>query len=100
MCIRDRLGPGGRPQLATVLAGCDFALYAPPPPITPDSEEDRVAIVNADVAAHYMTPKLFGLFEPRQRKFPVSKSATTGNPEDDYNGTSSDWMHVLTRRTE
>ena len=62
--------------------------------------DDRVALVNAEVAANHMTPQLFALFEHRQRKFPVSKSATTGNPADDDNKTSSDWMHVLTRRTE
>lgn len=95
--LEPQIGPDGRTGLTNILAGCDFAVYARPPGPTPGTDEDRIAIVNEKVAAQFMTPRMFALFAGPSMRFPVSKSATSGDPTEDLNGPSSDWVRVLVR---
>lgn len=92
------LGPEGRRGLARAVSECDFALYAPLPPLPPGTEDQRAALVNVDTASHYMTPELLSLFERPARQFPVSKSALSNDLFEDYNGISADRVQVLVRR--
>jgi len=80
----------GRRGLATTLKGCNFALYVPQAPVDPALRESRLAIVNEEYAARYMTPKLLRLFPGPRRGFPVAPDA---EPSTDTG--SGDWVIVL-----
>jgi 4-amino-4-deoxy-L-arabinose transferase-like glycosyltransferase len=91
------LGPGGRKELTTVLAGCDFALYVKQPQISPAGEESRLALVNDPYAANHMTPGLFGLFRGPSRSFPVAE--VEDRPRPDYlSSAGGTRVRVLVRR--
>jgi 4-amino-4-deoxy-L-arabinose transferase-like glycosyltransferase len=75
------VGPEGPKELATVLAGCDFALYVKQPKISPAGEDSRLALVNSPYAANHMTPRLFDLFRGPSRSFPTAKVEDQGQPD-------------------
>jgi hypothetical protein len=65
----------GEKGLEEWLKGCDFALYAKQPKPDP-SDESRLALVNQDLAANHMSPRLFRIFRGPTRTFPTTHSET------------------------
>jgi 4-amino-4-deoxy-L-arabinose transferase-like glycosyltransferase len=68
------MGPGGRTELARNLKGCEYALYVRQPRIQADP---RLAVVNAQVAAQYMTPRTIGLFKGPTKTFYTGQAEAT-----------------------
>ena len=66
--INQLVGPTFRAGLAANLHECDFALYVRPEGEAADPDS-RLAIVNDEFGAPYMTPALFRIFRGPQRWF-------------------------------
>ena len=66
--VAEMVGPTLRAGLAANLHECDFALYMRPASAAADPN-GRIAIVNDEFAARYMTPALFRIFRGPQRIF-------------------------------
>jgi 4-amino-4-deoxy-L-arabinose transferase-like glycosyltransferase len=74
--VAEMVGPTGRAGLAANLHECDFALYMKQASAAANPS-NRVAIVNNDFAARYMTPALFRIFRGPQRVFPATPDYLT-----------------------
>ena len=86
----------GEKGLEEWLKGCDFALYTKQPKPNP-SDKSRIRLVNEDLAANHMSPKLFRIFKGPGRTFPTSSYEAAGFPE--YLGLAGrpDRVRVLVR---
>jgi 4-amino-4-deoxy-L-arabinose transferase-like glycosyltransferase len=66
--VAEMVGPTFRAGLAANLHECDFALYMKPASAAADPN-GRIAFVNDEFGARYMTPALFRIFRGPQRRF-------------------------------
>jgi Dolichyl-phosphate-mannose-protein mannosyltransferase len=86
----------GERGLEEWLQGCDFALYAKQPKPDP-SDESRLTLVNLDVAANHMTPRLFRIFRGPTRTFPTTDGDVGGEVEYLSLAERPDQVRVLVR---
>ena len=74
--VAELVGPTRRAGLAANLHECDFALYMKQASAA-ENPSSRLAIVNNDYAARYMTPALFRIFRGPERTFPATPDYLT-----------------------
>ena len=86
----------GERGLEEWLQGCDFALYAKQPKPDP-SDESRLTLVNKNVAANHMTPRLFRIFRGPTRIFPTTDGDAGGEVEYLSLAERPDQVRVLVR---
>jgi hypothetical protein len=79
--VAEMVGPTLRAGLAANLHECDFALYMKQASAAANPAS-RLAIVNSDYAAGYMTPALFRIFRGPQRVFPATPDYLTDRTPD------------------
>jgi 4-amino-4-deoxy-L-arabinose transferase-like glycosyltransferase len=90
-------GPDRQAELAKSLKTCDYALYVKQAPITADTNE-RLAVVNASVAARFMTPEMLRIFGgPRKRFYVGQESPNDGEPRYLSLGNSGEYVEVLSQ---
>jgi 4-amino-4-deoxy-L-arabinose transferase-like glycosyltransferase len=92
------IGAGGEKELEENIAGtCTFAVYTPPPELSPAEAEERVALVNVPSAANHMTPQIFGLFRGPRQTFPLTAAAAAKAGAGSLKPEASTTATVLTR---
>lgn len=92
------VGPGERRQLPGRLAACDQALYVRQAPVGPGRDDTRLAIVNSEFAARYMTPRLLNMFDGPDRSFRVGEPVDSAESDPFLTTSGSGAMvRVLTR---